>query len=134
MWTAISGILNHGFAGRWRLGGLLPAVNEDEAVTKGQLDSLSSVGGATFSGGVMTGDVDGDLTGNTDGTHTGPVVFFVASSAELIDEAHALNTTGKGQGKTVWNSTDTMLYTATGSGVNDDWAASDGTTTITPAP
>lgn len=40
MWTAIQGILNHGFAGRWRLGGLLPAVNEDEAVTKGQLQNF----------------------------------------------------------------------------------------------
>lgn len=32
------GVLYHGLQGRWRLGGILPAENDDEVVTLGQLN------------------------------------------------------------------------------------------------
>lgn len=78
MWTAISGILNHGFAGRWRLGGLLPAVNEDEAVTKGQLDAVG--GGFPF-----VGDATIDGTLNIDFTDT---LDFVMDEVDYPNNPH----------------------------------------------
>jgi len=61
IWTTLNGILHHGNPGRWRLGGLAPAVLEDEAVTKAQLDANSFP---------YTGDALIDGTLNIDFTET----------------------------------------------------------------
>lgn len=42
MWNVANGVLYHLFGGRWRLGGIAPAVLDDEVVTLGQANSLPS--------------------------------------------------------------------------------------------
>jgi hypothetical protein len=88
----------------------------------------------TFSGPVVsTNGFQGNIS---TGTVT-PTTFVAPASAglaaALVDEANALNTTGKVVGKQVTDLDDGLIYTATGTGVNDDWVGSDGTTSITPA-
>jgi len=65
----------------------------------------------------------------------GTVQYFItATAAALVDEANAINTTGKFAGKQVWDSTNNVPLWAAGSGVNDVWIDGTGTTVITPAP
>jgi hypothetical protein len=61
-------------------------------------------------------------------------LFITATAAALVDEANAINTTGKFAGKQVWDSTNNVPLWAAGSGVNDVWIDGTGTTVITPAP
>lgn len=61
-WNVIAGVLYHGLQGRWRLGGLEPAQNFDEAVTKAQLDAIAPF---PFTGNAL---IDGTL--NIDFTDT----------------------------------------------------------------
>jgi hypothetical protein len=65
----------------------------------------------------------------------GTVQYFVtATAAALVDEANAINTTGKFAGKQVWDSTNNVPLWAAGAGANDVWIDGTGTTVITPAP
>lgn len=65
----------------------------------------------------------------------GTVQYFItATAAALVDEANAINTTGKFAGKQVWDSTNNVPLWAAGAGVNDVWIDGTGTTVITPAP
>lgn len=53
-WLKSFGTIYHGLQGRWRMGGLNPAVNDDEAVTKAQLDeAVSSVAHPPFASSVQ---------------------------------------------------------------------------------
>jgi hypothetical protein len=61
-------------------------------------------------------------------------LFITATAAALVDEANAINTTGKFAGKQVWDSTNNVPLWAAGAGVNDVWIDGTGTTVITPAP
>jgi len=61
-------------------------------------------------------------------------LFITATAAALVDEANAINTTGKFAGKQVWDSTNNVPLWAAGSGANDVWIDGTGTTVITPAP
>lgn len=65
----------------------------------------------------------------------GTVQYFVtATAAALVDEANAINTTGKFAGKQVWDSTNNVPLWAAGAGANAVWIDGTGTTVITPAP
>jgi uncharacterized circularly permuted ATP-grasp superfamily protein len=74
-------------------------------------------------------------------TFSGPVVStngFVADAqtglaALLADEDNALNTTNKTAGLQAVDLSTGLVYTATGSGVNDTWVISNAATAITPA-
>jgi len=79
----------------------------------------------------LTGTDSSSVAFGTGGT----VQYFVtATAAALIDEANAINTTGKFAGKQVWDSTNNVPLWAKGAGVNDVWIDGTGTTVITPAP
>jgi len=87
----------------------------------------------TFSGPVVS---DNGFQGSTSGAVTASSFVAPAQTglaAALVDEDNALNTTGKVAGKQITDLDDGLIYTATGSGVNDDWVASDGSTSVTPA-
>lgn len=65
----------------------------------------------------------------------GTVQYFItATAAALVDEANAINTTGKFAGKQVWDSTNNVPLWAAGAGANDVWIDGTGATVITPAP
>jgi hypothetical protein len=87
----------------------------------------------TFSGPVTStngfvGAVTGEVTAST---LIAPAATGIA--AALVDEANAYNTTGKAAGKQVTDLDTGLIYTATGSGVNDTWVVSDASTAVTPA-
>lgn len=88
----------------------------------------------TFSGPVVsTNGFQGNIS---TGTVT-PTTFVAPASAGLAallaDEDNAYNTTGKVVGKQVTDLDDGLIYTATGTGVNDTWVVSDASTAVTPA-
>ena len=86
-----------------------------------------------FSGPVKS---DNGFIGNVTGNLTGSVVGFKlqdATAANLGAAANAVNTTGKYIGKMVVDYASGLIYTAVGAAAGDDWLASDGTTTISPA-
>jgi len=92
----------------------------------------------TFSGPVVSDNgFTGAITGNVSGQVTASKLVVAQAqtglAAALVDEANALNTTGKVAGLQITDLDDGIIYTATGDGVNDDWVGSDGTTSITPA-
>lgn len=96
----------------------------------------------TFSGPVVsdngfTGAITGNVTGNVSGQVTASKLVVAQAqtglAAALVDEDNALNTTGKVAGLQIVDLDDGLIYTASGAGVNDDWLASDGTTSVTPA-
>ena len=91
-----------------------------------QVATAGTVNGLTLTGGPITGS----------GTVTlgGSFALPQATAAELVDEADAINTTGKYVGKMVVDISDGIIYTAAGGGVNDNWMPSDGGTPVTPAP
>ena len=65
----------------------------------------------------------------------GTVQYFItATAAALVDEANAINTTGKFAGKQVWDSTNNVPLWAAGATANSVWIDGTGTTVITPAP
>lgn len=65
----------------------------------------------------------------------GTVQYFItATAAALVNEANAINTTGKFAGKQVWDSTNNVPLWAAGAGVNDVWIDGTGATVITPIP
>lgn len=65
----------------------------------------------------------------------GTVQYFItATAAALVNEANAINTTGKFAGKQVWDSTNNVPLWAAGAGANDVWIDGTGATVITPAP
>ena len=74
-------------------------------------------------------------------TFSGPVASgngFIAlavhgAAALLADATDALNTTAKVAGKQVVDLDDGLIYTAIGSSATNDWVASNGTSSITPA-
>ncbi len=60
-------------------------------------------------------------------------LFPTATTAELVDEADAINTTNKRAGKVVWDSTLGQPVWADGAGVNDTWSLATGVVSTTPA-
>lgn len=48
-------------------------------------------------------------------------ITFVATTAQLAQDTDAINTTGKFQGKQVWNSTTGILVIANGPLATDTW-------------
>ena len=55
----------------------------------------------------------------------GGVVIVSANSTNIASATAAINTTGKHQGKLVWNTSDTSIYTAAGSSATSTWWPSD---------
>ena len=74
-------------------------------------------------------------TGATGSTGpTGPQILSNVTAGEIADSTNAINTTGKASGRVVWETTNSKIKVAVGSGVNDDWVDADGTNPVTPAP
>lgn len=64
----------------------------------------------------------------------GGVVIVSANSTNIENAAAAINTTGKHAGKLVWNTSDTAIYTAAGSGATAAWWPADTSlSSITPS-
>jgi hypothetical protein len=66
---------------------------------------------------------------------TGPAASLVLSTsttANLSDATNAVNTTGKSQGLMKYDTTNNMMYVASGSLASDAWYPSDGSSPITP--
>lgn len=91
--------------------------------------TVTSVGGTGTVNGLS---LSGTVTSTGDLTLGGQFVLPAVTVAELEDEDDAINTTGKYTGKMVVTLTDGLIFTASGSGINDVWYASDGTTDATP--
>lgn len=93
----------------------------------------------TFSGPVKSDNgFEGNVTGNVTGDVTGDVtastlVLPTSTAAEIGDVGDAINTSGKVIGKAVVDLATGLIYVATGVDADDDWVASDGTTSVTPA-
>lgn len=64
----------------------------------------------------------------------GGYVFPSYTAAQVADSTHAVNTSGKVVGKAVFDTTNTRLMIATGTGATDNWAVADGSATVTPSP
>jgi hypothetical protein len=74
-------------------------------------------------------------TGATGSTGpTGPQILSNVTAGEIADSTNAINTSGKASGRVVWETTNSKIKVAVGSGVNDDWVDADGTNPVTPAP
>lgn len=93
------------------------------------------MGTTTFSGPVVSNNgFVGNVTGSVSGAVTPTTLILPTSTAALLGAAaSAINTTGKVAGKAVVDLATGLIYTATDGGATDDWVASDGTTSITPA-
>lgn len=65
---------------------------------------------------------------------TGPQILSNVTAGEIGDSTNAINTTGKASGRVVWETTNSKIKVAVGSGVNDNWVDADGTNPVTPAP
>lgn len=90
------------------------------------------MGTTTFSGPVVSNNgFVGDVTGAV--VATTALILPTSTAALLGDAAAAINTTGKVAGKAVVDLATGLIYTATDADATDDWVASDGTTSITPA-
>lgn len=61
------------------------------------------------------------------------LVLPVSTAATLGAATAAINTAGKTAGKVVVDVATGLFYVAVGAAATDNWLASDGTTTITPA-
>lgn len=61
-------------------------------------------------------------------------VPIASTTAELVDEADAINTAYKYPGKMVWDATKGQPVWADGPGVNDTWSLATGVVATTPAP
>lgn len=91
--------------------------------------TVTSVGGTgTVNGLTLTGTV----TASGSLTLGGNFALTASTVAALEDETNAINTAGKYTGKMVVVLANGLIFTASGSGVNDVWYASDGTTDATP--
>lgn len=89
------------------------------------------MGTTTFSGPVVSnkgfiGAVSGAITPTT-------LLIPTSTAAALGAATNDINTTGKVAGTAVVDLATGLIYTATGGGATDDWVASDGTTSVTPA-
>jgi hypothetical protein len=91
--------------------------------------TVTSVGGTGTVNGLS---LSGTVTSTGSLTLGGEFVLPATTVAELEDEDDAINTTGKYTGKMVVTLSDGLIFTASGSGINDVWYASDGTTDATP--
>ena len=102
--------------------------------TTNGVGTVTSVAGAgTVNGLTLTGTVT--ATGNL--TLGGNFALPTATAAALVDEANAINTTGKYAGKMVIDLAggSGIIFTAAAAGVNEKWLASSGAAQdITPAP
>ena len=92
--------------------------------------TVTSVGGTGTVNGLS---LSGTVTSSGSLTLGGSFVLPTATAAQIGSSANAINTTGKTVGKMVVDYATGIIYTATGTGVNDPWGASDGTP-VTPAP
>lgn len=91
--------------------------------------------GSTGATGPVGPTGDTGPTGPTGDTGpTGPQILSNVTAGEIADSTNAINTTGKASGRVVWETTNSKIKVAVGSGVNDDWVDADGTNPVTPAP
>lgn len=62
-----------------------------------------------------------------------PVTLYQATTANLGDATHAINTTDKFAGKLVLDTTTSILQIATGDEATDDWQPVTGASAVTPS-
>jgi hypothetical protein len=89
----------------------------------------------TFAGNIVgnvVGDVTGTVTGNVDAT-AGYIQLRTVTAAQLAAATNAVNTTGKAAGTVVFETTNSLLYIATGATATSTWVLADGTGAVTPA-
>lgn len=55
------------------------------------------------------------------------------SATDIADASAAVNTTGKAQGKMVWDATNNRIMVASGANAASAWYVSDGSASVTPA-
>lgn len=60
-------------------------------------------------------------------------VFKTAAATDIADQVNAINTSGKAQGRAVFDTTNNRLMIASGAGATAAWYAADGSTSVTPA-
>ena len=84
-----------------------------------------------FTGNVV-GNVTGTVTGNVDAT-AGYIQLRTVTATQLADDANAVNTTGKAAGTVVFETTNSLLYIATGATATSTWVLADGTGAVTPS-
>lgn len=73
-------------------------------------------------------------TGPTGATGpTGPQTLSNVTAGEISSTASSVNTTGKAAGRLVWETTNSKIKVAVGSGVTANWVDADGTNPVTPS-
>ena len=92
--------------------------------------TVTSVGGTGTVNGLT---LSGSVTSSGDLTLGGSFVLPTTTAAAILDSTDAVNTTGKTIGKMLVDLSTGIIYTASGTGVNDPWGASDGSP-VTPVP
>lgn len=107
--------------------------------TSGEIDIRAKAGsGIRFRSGTNTiatisssGDlsVTGSIGGGSGGSDT---VLPVFTAANIASKTHAVNTTGKVQGKLVWDSTNFRIMVAAGGANTSTWRVADGSAAVAP--
>lgn len=82
--------------------------------------------------GNVTGTVTGTVIGNVDST-AGYIQLRTVTAAQLAAATNAVNTTGKAAGTVVFETTNSVIYIATGATATSTWVLADGTGAVTPA-
>ena len=82
--------------------------------------------------GNVVGTVTGTVIGNVDAT-AGYIQLRTVTDVQLADETNAVNTVGKAAGTVVFETTNSLLYIATGATATSTWVLADGTGAVTPA-
>lgn len=92
----------------------------------------------TNGSGVLSWQAPSGATGATGSGATGAtgpsaaLVLSISTTSNLSDITNAVNTTGKSQGLMKYNTTNNLLYIASGSAAGGLWYPSDGSSAITP--
>ena len=82
--------------------------------------------------GNVTGNVTGTVTGNVDAT-AGYIQLRTVTATQLAQDTDSVNTTGKAAGTVVFETTNSLLYIATGATATSTWVLADGTGAVTPS-
>lgn len=94
---------------------------------------LSAANLLTFATGVFKNRAKTVAAADLADTLAVPVTLFTATTTNLGDATHAINTTDKFAGKFVMDTTTNILQQAQGADATDDWQPVTGATAVTPS-